>query len=647
VSVIAGIVCRSPEPVSALDSGRLMGALRRYPADATDTWTNGSVFLGCRAQWMTPESVRETLPYYDEAHRLVIAADAILDNRKELFDRLGVEPAIREAMTDSELILRAYRRWGRAAPRYLIGDYAFAIWDENERTLFAARDLLGNRTLYYHRREGRFAFCTAIRPLLRLSGVEKELDEAWLAEFLAIPVILDTIDVHRTAYRGIGQVPPGHSVTVADGKMALEPYDAFEIPARQLKLKSNAEYEEAFRDVFREAVTCRLRTFRQVGISLSGGLDSGAVAGFAAGPLRAQGKTLRAYSYVPPPDFADWTPKWMVADESPYIRAIVRHVGNLSAHFLVLPDRDAYGEIDDLIDVMEGPYKFFENAIWIKGMLEQARQDGVGVLLSGARGNYTVSWGPALDYYARLLRTMRWVRFWRELKLYGQRVGARRARLLPVIGRMAFPWTRPRGGPPKPQLIHPEFARRTGVMDKLRGFDVGLDESAAWDEFAARDDQFRNLANANHQGTSIAKLSLRYGVWERDPTGDPRVIRFCLSLPAGQFVQNGVDRSLIRRATEGCLPDEVRLNQCVRGVQGADWIHRMKPSWPAFLGELRRLCRDPAASQYLNVPQIRESLALIGPSPRPDQAFDPHATLLMRGLIAYRFLQTMGVTAPA
>lgn len=644
MSAIAGIVCWNEEPVSAEDCRRLMNALRIYPADASDVWTNGSVFLGCHAQWITPESVGEVLPHWDKEHRLAITADAILDNREELFDRLQVDPARRKAMTDSELILRAYRQWGRAAPRYLIGDYAFAVWDENRRLLFGARDPLGNRTLYYHMREGRFAFCTAIRPLLQLSGVGKKLDESWFAEFLAIPVILDTIDVHRTAYRNIGQIPPAHSVTVADGKVALERYETFATPARKLKLKSNAEYEEAFREVFRQAVACRLRTFRQVGASLSGGLDSGAVVGFAAGPLRAQGKTLHAYSYVPPPDFTDWTPKWMTADESPYIRAIVKHVGNISEHRLDFAGRDAYGEIDDLIELMEGPYKFFENSIWIKGILEQAQRQGVGVLLSGARGNYTVSWGPALDYYARLVRTMRWVRFWRELKLYSRRVGARRARLLPVVGRMAFPFVRPRQDRPDPQLIHPEFARRTGVMEKLRNHDVGLSASDAWDEFAARDDQFRNLAHANHLGTSIAKFSLRYGVWERDPTGDPRVIRFCLSLPVEQFVQNGIDRSLIRRATERLLPDEVRLNQRVRGVQGADWIHRMIPSWPAFTEELRRLCRDSAASHYLNVPQIRESLALIGPHPRPEQAFDPNATLLMRALIAYRFLRKMGLT---
>ena len=77
----------------------------------------------------------------------------------------------------------------------------------------------------------------------------------------------------------------------------------------------------------------------------------------------------------------------------------------------------------------------------------------------------------------------------------------------------------------------------------------------------------------------LQNLSLRYSLWKRDPTNDLRVIRFCLSVPEDQYVQNGMDRALIRRATENYLPDKVRLNQQIRGVQGVDWVHRMMPRW--------------------------------------------------------------------
>ncbi|MBM7563593.1 asparagine synthase-related protein [Paenibacillus sacheonensis] len=645
MSAIAGILYDDDQPVPAEDGAKLMQALQRYPADDAQAWHGGSVFLGCHAQWITPESVHERLPYYDDRSRLAITADAIIDNRAELFDRLQIDYARRKGMTDSELIVAAYLKWGKEAPRYLIGDYAFVIWDERKRLLFGARDLLGNRTLYYQRQERRFAFCTVIDPLFELSGAKKAVNESWFSEFLAIPVILDAVDVNATVYRDIGQLPPAHWLAVEEGKLTIGQYDKIEAPREPLRLKSNGEYEEAFRDVFREAVSSRLRTFRRVGASLSGGLDSGAVASFAADSLRREGKTLHTYSYVPSTDFVDWTPRRMVADESPYIQATVRHVGNIAHNGLDFGGRDSFGEIDDLIGLLEAPYKFFENSFWIKGILERAQQDGVSVLLTGARGNYTISWGPAMDYYAQLLRKLRWVRFCRELKHYGQRMNIGRSRLLPILGKQAFPFAaksanaaNPAGE--TPQVIHPDFAARTGVFEKLRRHDVGLD-GCVFDEFEARDYQFGNLATSNHQGTSVTKFSLRYGVWERDPTADPRVVRFCLSVPIEQYVQNGMDRSLVRRATASYLPDDVRLNQRVRGVQGADWIHRMLPAWSCFTEELRKLCRDPAAAQYLNVNQIKASLEKIGPSPKPAFAYDTDARLLMRALIAWRFLRQL------
>ncbi|MBB6730633.1 asparagine synthase-related protein [Cohnella zeiphila] len=639
MSAIAGFIDDN-EPVSIEIIENMMRSLEKYPADHVQTWHRRSAFLGCLAQWFTPESVHERQPRRDERTGLVIAADAIIDNREELFRRLQVEHSRRKRMTDSELISEAYLEWGEDAPKYLIGDFAFAIWDERRRRLFGARDLAGSRTLYYVRRPGQFAFCTVMNPLFALPGVRKELNEDWLAEFLAIPIILDTIDVRSTVYRPIGQIPPAHSFTFENGSLKVERYGTLAADVPKLKLKSNGEYEEAFREVFREAVVSKLRTRRNVGASLSGGLDSGAVAGFAAGPLREEGKKLHTYSYIPRSDFTDWTPGGMLADESPYIQAIVDHVGNIEHRYMDFADRNSFEEIDDLLEWMETPYKFFENSYWLRGILEQASKQGVGILLNGGNGNYSISWGPALDYYARLLRKLRFVRLYRELKLYGRQMRIGRSRLLPYIGKsaFAFPSWSSKPLPDIPQLIHPELAGRTGVFEKLKGHDVGLSDT--WmNEFEARTYQFDNLSILNHQGTSSTKLSLRYAVRERDPTADPRVVRFCLSVPDEQYVQNGMDRALVRRATERYLPDSVRLNQRVRGVQGADWIHRVSPSWNAMAEELRRLCRDPGASQYLNVEQIRMSLAAIGNPPKPERAFDRHARLLMQSLIVYRFIR--------
>ena len=438
MSAIAGLLRFDGQPAGFADGSGMMKAMEQYDADDVQTWTDGPVFLGCRSKWITPESVNERLPYYDPTYRLAIAADAIIDNRRELFDLLQVRPALRAGMTDSELILLAYRKWGREAPEHLVGDFAFVIWDEQERLLFGARDLFGNRCLYYHRDARRFAFGTTIAPLFALPDVVKELYEPWLAEFMAIPEMYESTDVGSTPYRHIHQVPPAHTVTVSDGRVSLSAYGSLE-PKEMLRLKSDREYEEAFRDVFDEAVRSRLRTHRQVAATLSGGLDSGAVASFAARALREEGKSLHTYSYVPTSDFADWTPSSAMADETRFIQATVRHAGNISERYMDFEGVSPMSQVDDWLDILETPYKFFENSFWLKGMHEQAGQQGAGVLLTGARGNFTVSWGPAVYYYAELLRKLRWQQFMRELRLYSANKGIGRKRLMSIICKEAFP----------------------------------------------------------------------------------------------------------------------------------------------------------------------------------------------------------------
>ena len=155
-----------------------------------------------------------------------------------------------------------------------------------------------------------------------------------------------------------------------------------------------------FNSVFQEAVTSRLRTHRNVGSQLSGGLDSGAVVGFAAKELQRENKQLHTFSYIPPDDFKDFTPKYLLADERPYIKSTVDYVGGITDHYCDFKGKDSYSEIDDFLDIIEMPYKFFENSFWLKGMFEKAHEADVGVLLNGDRGNFSVSWGFPLEYYS-------------------------------------------------------------------------------------------------------------------------------------------------------------------------------------------------------------------------------------------------------
>lgn len=643
MSAIAGIYHLHEEPVNIEHGGILMSSLQKYPSDDVQSWHQENIFLGCHAQWITPESIGELLPYYDPERRLAITADAIIDNRQELFDLLQVERGLRHEMADSKLILLAYQKWAEEAPKYLIGDFAFMIWDERRQRLFGARDFSGSRTLYYCRHQHRFAFCTVIHPLLSLPYMEKDLNEEWLAQYLAISSVVDAVDASITPYKRVEQVPPSHSIMVTGEKITLTRYCTL-TSVERLKLKSNEEYVEAFQEVFHKAVTARLRTYRGVGSHLSGGLDSGSVVSFAAKALSTQNKPLHTFSYVPPNDFVDYTPKHLMADERPFIQSTVQHVGGIKDHYLDFAGKNSYSDIDDYLEMLEMPYKFFENSFWLKGMFEKAEEEGIGVLLSGARGNLSISWGPALDYYAVLLKRMKWVRLIQELHQYSNTVGGPRLRRLPVVARVAFPFINrifPSGKPYIfPRLINQGFATRTNVFKKLN--DYGIDHTgwfSTTNMYELKRRHFEDVFHWNSTNTLMTKLSLTHSLWQRDPTNDLRVIRFCLSLPEEQYVQNGLDRALIRRSTEKLLPDKVRLNRHYRGVQGADWLHRMIPYWDTFKDELGNLRTDKSILEYLDGRVINAALLKVEGAARPEDATDPDYKILMRSLIVYRFMK--------
>lgn len=163
--------------------------------------------------------------------------------------------------------------------------------------------------------------------------------------------------------------------------------------------------------------------------------------------------------------------------------------------------------------------------------------------------------GSPINYYAILLKKFKWLRLIQELHQYSMKTGGARFRLLPNIIRTGFPIIDQKAAKEKtvelPTLISSELAERTGVFLKLKEY--GIDSSgwvASKNLYEQRRIVFDKICTWNSGSTFNAKLSLRYKLWKRDPTNDVRVVRYCFSVPEDQFVQNGLDRALIRRATK-------------------------------------------------------------------------------------------------
>jgi asparagine synthase (glutamine-hydrolysing) len=646
MSAICGLYYRNGQPVPPENASRMMEAFRGALFDVSGIWREDNLFLGSRLQWVTPEVAAEKLPFYDSLSGLVITADALIDNQEELFDRLAILHSRRKDFTNSMLILEAYRKWEEDCPRFLKGQFAFVIWDKRRQKLFGARDQVGKSTFYYYASPDLFAFATLIKPLLSVNEIPPKYNEAWLADFLAIPSLAHELEPQTTLYEKILQLMPGHQLTLTAHNLKIQEYwRVREMP--ELHLKDDGEYEAAFREVLTTAVRCRTRSAGEVGVMLSGGLDSASVACLAARELLPQGKSLKAFTSIPMRGYRDWTPANKLADERAYVESIRRQAGNIETVYCRAEGRNVLNTTDKLFDILEQPYKIITNIHWLDSIAETAAQNyGVKVLLSGQSGNATISWGEPQLYYAHLLHRLQLGTLWRELLAYHRRTGIGLLALLKRAILSNWPQSLPNLGKrisekqtiyPAASIVNPNLAQKVNFLKRAQYWDANLENRAFHDTLTPRL-RMLGVHMLSHTGAMEKKLSLWYKLVRRDPTRDIRVIEFCMQIPEKQYVRDGQGRFLLRRAMKGIIPDLVRLNTTVRGTQGADWLQRIMPYWRQVDAELQALLALPEVACYLDVAKLKTILKAVKDCPEGAAVPDMNYIMLVRALIFGRFM---------
>ncbi|MBV7276197.1 asparagine synthase [Clostridiaceae bacterium UIB06] len=620
MSVIWGVIHNNGKAMFEKTQQQIMNKLDIYRLDSIKSWYKNNVFLGCGLQYITAESLQEVLPYYDKKSRLAVTADAIIDNREELFELLNVSMNNRNKITDSELILESFKKWGTNCPKYLVGDFAFAIWDEKRNELFCARDHVGTRTFYYYYNNNTFVFCTVIKPIFEILDNKPDLNERWVTDFLALPVVVHESECCETIYSGIYQLPPAYAITINNFEIKKEQYWDPIKEVKPLKLKTDNEYEEAFRKVFFEAVRCRTRTFKDVGVMLSGGMDSGSVACVAAMQLAKKNKILKAFSSIPMLKFKDNSPKFNVANESEYIESISKTYDNIYVNYCRSEEKNSLTNIDFFIDVLEQPHKIIENLFWFDELTKTAANQNCKVLLNGSYGNMTISYGDYIVHTLTLFREKKLVKLWVEINEFSKIFKVRKYRVIKAIAKAIVPYNlRKFIGKRKyrnydcfdmvPANIN--LLDKWNVKERLKKKGYFLYPDIFYDIKEMR----RYMLNPTiftQIGAIETKISLAHGIVMRDPTRDKRVIEFCLSIPYDQFVRNGRERYLIYRSMKGILPDKIRLNSLLRGLQSADWIQRLQPEWRDIYNQLEYMLSDESIENYIDVDKLKKELVSIG-----------------------------------
>jgi asparagine synthase (glutamine-hydrolysing) len=534
--------------------------LTRRGPDGTGLCNADCTGLGHTLLATTPELLFERQPLRHPETGCVITADVRLDNRDELLSALGLTD--RAAITgDAGLILAAYLAWGETCPARFLGDFAFAIWDPIRRTLFCARDQFGMRPFYYHHTPGRFlVFASEPKAILVLPQTPYRINEGRIADFLVSQ--LEGIDKTSTFFEEVYRLPPAHTLTVTPDRTTQRRYWTLE-PGPELCLPSNEAYAEAFLEVFREAVRCRLRSAGPVGSMLSGGMDSGSVVAVAREILAEEGRG-------PLPTFSAVAPDPETCVETRTIHAALTMDG-LDPH-LIRHDRldEMMPELAELTWNLDEPFDHYmtlPRAVYLA-----AHRKGLKVILDGVAGDVVLGEG---SYIARLIRRGHWLTAYREAvgqeHFWGEAYpawrelyrGARSAIATHSVRLLHRRLLGPRRLRQRVQqilresLISPEFARRIRLRERLRTLDGHGSEglSIAYNKERAQSIDHPNLLVGRERYDRVATA---VAVEPRDPFLDRRAVAFCLSLPGQQKLGDGWPKIILRRALSGRLPNAVR-----------------------------------------------------------------------------------------
>jgi asparagine synthase (glutamine-hydrolysing) len=638
VSAICGALGLDGRPYGTRELAGMLGALAGLGPDGAGHWGGRvgavPVAVGAALRHRVRQDATDRQPVTSVDGRLVVVADAILDNRAELSGLLGVPD--RDDVPDSRFVLAAYERWGADCPTRLTGEFAFAAVDTGRGGVLLARDRLGIRPLNVHQRAGVLAFASTALALSEFDGVGREVDVTRVAEYLALIPASE-----RSWLVGIRPVPAATAMWADD--RGVRSWRYWEVDPTAIDTGRGArQHVRALRAAFDAAVATRLTRGGPVGVSLSGGLDSTSVAATAAAQLG--GEPLHSYTSVPAPGWSGGRVGRYEPDESHLVDELAGWYPNLRTSFVDARGLSFLDGYDETFAAGGTPTRNPCNLTWVRAIHRAAAADGVRNLFTGGAGNVFYS-ADDPRWLAALLRRGRWHTAGRELT---QRARVTDQPLRQVLRSSVLAEL-------VPAVLHDRLRHRQtvervtgrlrdecglraewqGVVDPVR---AGIPVTAAHSR--ARRQPTDSLASLATYAEFSAAEHARSGLYVADPTVDLRVITASLAQPPWARRHRGMDRAVCRQAMAGRLPDTIRL-RTARGAQLPDWLDRLTDARAEFTAELAAARDYPVVRDVIDLDLLDRAVRdwpTPSTAPSPELASRYRAGLL-RPLLAARYLR--------
>lgn len=479
----------------------------------------------------------------------------------EIYNDPELRPLLRQrghcyaTNSDTETILHLYEDYGVDCVHHLRGMFAFAIWDARNKRLFCARDPLGIKPFYYSQTENRFAFASEIKALLELRDLCPRLNRGVLPEFLALGYISSS----ETMFEGILKLPPGHHLLFDLSREDKEPqitqFWDLDIASRDPELKKS-EYEEGFSALFTEAVRTHLRSDVPLGVFLSGGLDSSAIAAEVAG-LRDERVHTFSVGYSED-QFS----------ELPYARQVAHHLGAVHNEVILGPE-EFFGSLAPMIWHEDEPLVWPSSVAL--GHVARLAREKVKVVLTGEGADEVLA--GYLKYRATLWNLRMGPAYWKLVPLSVQQA-VRRAlssKLFPDWAQrklrhsfLTYPETFERIYFDNFYSVFPRDQQSQLLSDSI------LEEVRDSDPYA-NSMQFFPFATENTSLLSRLlyldiktylvellmkqdQMSMAASIESRVPFLDRQLVEFMARVPARYKVRGFEGKYLLRRAMTGKLP---------------------------------------------------------------------------------------------
>jgi len=587
MSTLFGLFYRDGKPISN-ELNLIYSEIHHFPHEKYAYNVKGNCGFGHMLTYNTPEAVNENMPRYINDAHLLFVAEGRIDNREELFTLLDIPANERKNIPDGVLILKAYQKWEEKCVDQLLGKWSLAAFHTDKQKLFIARDQWDYTAVDYYIDDHVIAFCSSNKGLLNLPFITPEIDELMLARLLVVfPGNFD-----QTYYKDIKRLLPSHTFTVTRNNTSINRYwDYKNIPVKEgLKLE---DYSENLLDCMNKAVAARLRSYKPVAATLSGGMDSSTVCALAAQQLETQNKRLKTYSHVPQFAPSGSLTKHRFGDERPFIEAIVKKYGNIDPIYTQSENISPINGIKEAIQLYGEPFHGSGNAYWMVDIYKTAANKGYGTVLMGEFGNATISWTgmedaiPLIEALKRygVLRTIK--RKIAKPLLYGKTPVAS------LYKRLAF------GSEPWREFAYslPAFEKSVNLAQRIKQSDFDptfkryfkIPKQNVWMIF---DYNVMRLPYGAHIGYET-------GLELRDPTNDIRVIKSALEIP-NEIYLGETNKQVLRTMTKGILPDEVRLN-LRKGKQSSD----ITPRLCAYPDEMDTILQEMEVSGFSRIVDLK------------------------------------------